>query len=43
MSDRDAIIRVEEVSKRYGKVTAVERVTLESPRGQFFALHGPSG
>lgn len=43
MSDRDAIIRVEEVSKRYGKVTAVDRVTLEIPRGEFFALLGPSG
>ncbi len=43
MSDRDPIIRVEEVSKRYGKVTAVDRVTLEIPRGEFFALLGPSG
>jgi spermidine/putrescine transport system ATP-binding protein len=43
MSDRDTIIRVEEVSKRYGKVTAVDRVTLEIPRGEFFALLGPSG
>jgi spermidine/putrescine transport system ATP-binding protein len=43
MSDRDAIIRVEEVSKRYGRVTAVDRVTLEIPRGEFFALLGPSG
>lgn len=43
MSDRDTIIRVEEVTKRYGKVTAVDRVTLEIPRGEFFALLGPSG
>jgi spermidine/putrescine ABC transporter ATP-binding subunit len=43
MSDTDAIIRIEEVSKRYGKVPAVDRVTLEIPRGEFFALLGPSG
>jgi spermidine/putrescine transport system ATP-binding protein len=43
MSDRDTIIRVEDVTKRYGKVTAVDRVTLEIPRGEFFALLGPSG
>jgi spermidine/putrescine ABC transporter ATP-binding subunit len=43
MSENDAIIRIEEVSKRYGKVTAVDRVTLEIPRGEFFALLGPSG
>jgi spermidine/putrescine ABC transporter ATP-binding subunit len=43
MSESDAIIRIEEVSKRYGKVTAVDRVTLEIPRGEFFALLGPSG
>jgi spermidine/putrescine ABC transporter ATP-binding subunit len=43
MSQSDAIIRIEEVSKRYGKVTAVDRVTLEIPRGEFFALLGPSG
>jgi spermidine/putrescine ABC transporter ATP-binding subunit len=43
MSDTDPIIRIEDVSKRYGKVTAVDRVTLEIPRGEFFALLGPSG
>jgi spermidine/putrescine ABC transporter ATP-binding subunit len=43
MSETDAIIRIEDVSKRYGKVTAVDRVTLEIPRGEFFALLGPSG
>jgi spermidine/putrescine ABC transporter ATP-binding subunit len=43
MSETDSIIRIEDVSKRYGKVTAVDRVTLEIPRGEFFALLGPSG
>jgi len=43
MNDNDTIIKIEDVSKRYGKVTAVDRVTLEIPRGEFFALLGPSG
>jgi spermidine/putrescine transport system ATP-binding protein len=43
MSDSNTIIKVEDVTKRYGKVTAVDRVTLEVPRGEFFALLGPSG
>jgi ABC-type Fe3+/spermidine/putrescine transport system ATPase subunit len=43
MSESPSIIRIEDVSKRYGKVTAVDRVTLEIPRGEFFALLGPSG
>lgn len=43
MSESEPIIRIEEVTKRYGKVTAVDRVTLEVPRGEFFALLGPSG
>jgi spermidine/putrescine ABC transporter ATP-binding subunit len=43
MSEPDAIIRIEDVTKRYGKVTAVDRVTLDIPRGEFFALLGPSG
>ena len=31
------------VSKHYGSVAAVERVTLDVPRGQFLTLLGPSG
>jgi spermidine/putrescine ABC transporter ATP-binding subunit len=43
MSESPSIIRIEDVTKRYGKVTAVDRVTLDIPRGEFFALLGPSG
>jgi spermidine/putrescine ABC transporter ATP-binding subunit len=43
MADAEPIIRVEEVTKRYGKVVAVDRVSLEIQRGDFFALLGPSG
>ncbi len=31
------------VTKRYGRVTAVDRVDLQIPKGEFFALLGPSG
>lgn len=43
MADNDPIIRIEEVTKRYGKVVAVDRVSLDIQRGDFFALLGPSG
>jgi spermidine/putrescine ABC transporter ATP-binding subunit len=37
------IIRFEGVTKRYGKVVAVDNVDLEVREGEFFALLGPSG
>ena len=37
------IIRFESVTKRFGKVTAVDNVTLAIEEGEFFALLGPSG
>ena len=37
------IIRFENVTKRYGKVLAVDNVTLDIDEGEFFALLGPSG
>lgn len=43
MSRGDAIIRFDGVSKRYGRVVAVDNVSLEVREGEFFALLGPSG
>lgn len=37
------VVRIEDVSKRFGRVVAVDEVTLEIPRNAFFALLGPSG
>jgi spermidine/putrescine transport system ATP-binding protein len=36
-------VRLENVTKRFDDVTAVDDLTLEIPRGSFFALLGPSG
>jgi spermidine/putrescine transport system ATP-binding protein len=37
------LIRFENVSKRFGKLTAVDDVSLTIDEGEFFALLGPSG
>ncbi len=37
------MLRIESVVKRFGGFTAVDRVSLEIGRGEFFALLGPSG
>ena len=39
----NSIIRFENITKRYGKVVAVDSVNLEIREGEFFALLGPSG
>ncbi len=36
-------LRLEGVTKRFGSVSAVDRVTLDIPRGSFTTLLGPSG
>lgn len=41
--EKDTIIKIENVTKRFGKVAAVDNVNLEIKRGEFFALLGPSG
>jgi putrescine transport system ATP-binding protein len=37
------LVRFEAVSKRFGPIAAVDGLTLEIARGEFFALLGPSG
>jgi putrescine transport system ATP-binding protein len=37
------LVRFDDVSKRFGAATAVERVSLDVFPGEFFALLGPSG
>jgi len=39
----NAIITFEGITKRYGKVVAVDNVSLQVQEGEFFALLGPSG
>ena len=39
----DADIRLDSVTKRFAEVVAVDALTLEIPRGAFYALLGPSG
>ena len=39
----DAVLQLKSVSKRFGAVTAVDRIELSIERGEFFALLGPSG
>ena len=36
-------VRLEDVVKRFDDTIAVDRVSLDVPRGSFFALLGPSG
>ena len=43
MSGSKTIIQFENVTKRYGKVLAVDNVSLAIEEGEFFALLGPSG
>jgi putrescine transport system ATP-binding protein len=37
------LVRFEQVSKRFGAFTAVDRLSLDLQEGEFFALLGPSG
>ncbi len=43
MAEPPAIISVQGVSKRFGGITAVDRVSLDIRQNEFFALLGPSG
>jgi spermidine/putrescine transport system ATP-binding protein len=39
----DPTVRLEGVVKRFGQLTAVDRLNLEVARGEFFSMLGPSG
>ncbi|SRR5579885_1403056 len=43
MVERDTIIALRNVSKHFGPVKAVDQVSFEIRRGEFFSLLGPSG
>jgi putative spermidine/putrescine transport system ATP-binding protein len=43
MTPPDLSVEIDRVTKRFDAVTAVDAVTLEIRRGEFFALLGPSG
>ena len=43
MAGNDGFIRIEHVTKRFGAVAAVNDVSIEIGKGEFFALLGPSG
>jgi spermidine/putrescine ABC transporter ATP-binding subunit len=43
MTDAQPIIQIRNVSKRFGKVAAVDNVSLDILAGEFFVLLGPSG
>ncbi len=43
MTDKAPIITFENVTKRFGKMVAVDNVTLSVQEGEFFSLRGPSG
>jgi spermidine/putrescine transport system ATP-binding protein len=40
---RDLVVVLDQVVKRFGAVVAVDRLTLEIRRGEFFSMLGPSG
>ncbi len=43
MSDNDAFIRIDHVSKDFGGFRAVDRIAVDIARGEFFSLLGASG
>jgi len=43
MSTEQSLIRIDNVSKHFGDVVAVDRVSVDIPAGEFFSLLGPSG
>jgi len=41
--DQEAVVRVQDLVKKFGAFTAVERISFEVRRGQIFGLLGPNG
>ena len=41
--DRPPLVRFENITKRFGRLTAIEGLSLDIQQGEFFALLGPSG
>ena len=39
----ESFISIQDVSKHFGSVRAVDRVSIDIARGEFFSLLGPSG
>ena len=39
----DFVIQTQDLTKQYGRILAVDRLSLEVPRGQVFGLLGPNG
>ena len=39
----DTVIETRALTKRYGRVLAVDRLSLQVPRGHVFGLLGPNG
>jgi NitT/TauT family transport system ATP-binding protein len=43
LTPRPTAIRIRDVYKRFGPLTAIDGVSIEIPRGEFFMIVGPSG
>ena len=43
MADKNAIVRIENLTKKYGEVVAVNNLNLEIEEGEVFGLLGPNG
>ncbi len=39
----ESFISIQDVSKHFGSVRAVDRLSIDIARGEFFSLRGPSG
>jgi ABC-2 type transport system ATP-binding protein len=42
-SEQASMLTIENVTKRFGEIVALDRVSLSLARGEFFGLLGPNG